>query len=94
MIQKNSFKGFTLTFTPQATKEFKKLEINIAKKIDTKLQELVKDSSNLDIKKMQGIEQTYRLRCGDYRVIFEVNKNIVTILVISIAHRKEVYRDY
>lgn len=94
MMQKSSFKGYILTFTPQAKKELKKLEIGIAKKVDEKLNALVQGAINLDIKKMKGVEETYRLRLGDYRIIFEVHNHIVTVLVIGIAHRKEVYRDY
>lgn len=94
MMQKNNFKGYFLSFAPQAKKELKKLEKNIAEKIDEKLKEMVKGAVNLDIIKMQGKEDTYRLRCGDYRIIFEVQDHIVTVLVVSIGHRKEVYRDH
>ncbi len=94
MTQKNNFKGYVITFAPQAEKEFKKLEPKIAKKVDEKLKDLIKGAPNLDIIKMKGAQETYRLRWGDYRVIFESKKHIVTILVISIAHRKEAYRDY
>ena len=94
MIQKSRLKGYTLSFTPQASKELNKLEISVAKKINKKLNELIEGASNLDITKMKGIEETYRLRCGNYRIIFEIKKYIVTVLVISIAHRKEVYRNY
>lgn len=93
-MQKNNFAGYNIDFAPQAAKALKKLEQNIAKKVDEKLEELTKGAQNLDVIRMKGVEETYRLKFGDYRVIFEVKKRIITILVIDIAHRKEVYRKY
>lgn len=95
MTQKNNFKGYKIQFTPQAQKELKKLEQKELVKIDNKLNDLISGAQNLDIKKMiTDTGSLYRLRCGDYRVIFEIKNHIVTILIIKIAHRREVYRDY
>lgn len=56
---------------------------------------MVKGALNVDIKKLEATDEpTYRLRIGDYRVVFEVKQNIITILVIGVAHRKEVHRRY
>jgi mRNA interferase RelE/StbE len=41
--------------------------------------------------KVQGYEQTYRIRVGDYRIVYEVAGDEVT--VIAVSHRKEVYRN-
>jgi mRNA interferase RelE/StbE len=94
MIEKNNFKNYILTFKTSARKELDNLDKFTAQKIDKKLQDLITGLSNVDIKKMQGYINTYRMRCGDYRIIFEANKLIITILVVKIAHRKDVYRDY
>lgn len=93
MIPRKNFEGYALVFAPSAKKQLEKLEAKIVKSIDTKLRDLIEGVSNLDIKKMSGVDDTYRLRCGDYRIVFEVKKHIVTILIIKIGHRKEVYRD-
>jgi len=42
--------------------------------------------------KLAGEEDAYRVRMGDYRIIYEVHNNILVILVLKIGHRKEVYR--
>lgn len=94
MMTRSSFEGYKLAFTSQAAKELKKLEHGVSKKINEKLQTLVKGTANLDITKMQGIAETYRLRWGDYRIVFEVHQDIITILVIGVGHRREIYRDY
>jgi mRNA interferase RelE/StbE len=41
---------------------------------------------------MVGHPNRYRIRVGDYRIIYEVNDGIITVLVLAIGHRREVYR--
>ena len=42
--------------------------------------------------KLVGEEDAYRVRAGDYRIIYEVHNNVLVVLVLKIGHRKEVYR--
>lgn len=94
MVFINSLKGYKVVLTLRAEKDLKKIEKVDAEKIGRKLEELVKGVQNLDIKKLEGKENpTYRLRSGDYRIIYTIEKHIVTVLVIEIKHRREVYRD-
>jgi len=94
-MQKNNFKGYKLDFTKKASKELQKLEIPVIQKISDKLKDLISGNPNIDFSKMETSDDaTYRLVCGNYRIICEVHNKIITILVIKVAHRKEVYRDY
>lgn len=45
-------------------------------------------------KKMKGMENTWRWRVGDYRIVAEVMHDELLIHVIRIAHRQEVYKDF
>lgn len=49
-------------------------------------------SKHLDIEKMQGRKNTYRLRTDDFRVMFEVNKDTQTIKVLKISRREAAYK--
>lgn len=94
-MQENNFKGYKIEFTSHAEKELEKLEHKESKKIDEKLKDLIAGKPNVDIKKMETrSDQTYRLRWSKYRIIFEVKRHIITILVVEVSHRKEAYRDY
>lgn len=55
------------------------------------LQTFPQFSKHLDIEKMQGRKDTYRLRTDDFRIIFEVNKNTQTINVLKISRRESAY---
>ena len=45
-----------------------------------------------NVKKLVGYEDRYRLRVGDYRVIYEVIDGQLIILVVGVGHRREIYR--
>lgn len=68
--------------------------------IPEKDRELIKDRISklaffpivrLDVKKLKGLEKTYRLRVGEYRVIFEFEKDEKVIKILKICKRSEVY---
>jgi mRNA interferase RelE/StbE len=91
MERRSNFKGYSVIFTEKAEKDLSKIDHKIAQKIYQKFNELVAGNQNLDIIKMQGNNDNYRLRCGDYRAIFKIQKEIIVILVIKVGHRREVY---
>jgi mRNA interferase RelE/StbE len=41
---------------------------------------------------MAGLEKTWRMRVGDYRVIYEIHDARLVVLVIRVGHRREIYR--
>jgi mRNA interferase RelE/StbE len=43
-------------------------------------------------KKLVGADRTYRIRVGDYRIVYEIDDDVLVVLVIRVAHRREVYR--
>jgi mRNA interferase RelE/StbE len=43
--------------------------------------------------KLVGQRNRWRVRAGDYRILYEIDDDVLTILVIRVAHRREVYRD-
>jgi len=44
------------------------------------------------VKKLAGDEALYRLRVGDYRVIYQVRDRVLVVLVVEVGHRRDVYR--
>jgi len=50
-------------------------------------------SELLRIKKLRGADALYRIRIGDYRVVYEVRRDRLVVIVIKIGHRGEVYRN-
>ncbi|MCD8026181.1 MAG: type II toxin-antitoxin system RelE/ParE family toxin [Clostridiales bacterium] len=56
------------------------------------LRAIYKLPDNGNIKAMQGYEGYFRLRVGDYRIIYTVNNNILVVRVIEIGNRGDIYK--
>ena len=75
---------------PSAKKDLKKLEKFTQLAVYKKLKSLETDSLPLGVKKLSGYKNIYRIRIGKHRIIYQLNKN--TVYIILIRHRKDVYR--
>ncbi len=42
--------------------------------------------------KLKGIRETYRIRVGDYRVLYQVQDDLPRVIIVDIGHRREIYR--
>lgn len=89
----NHLKDYKLSYSSQAQKFIKKLDKKTATHIYNKLEQLIKGDENLDVKKLNGsLDLQFRLRVGDFRIIYEVSEHEVIVYVIGIGHRKEIYK--
>lgn len=81
----------------KSVNKFLKNKCELKKKVDNAFELLSRDifqqevAKNLDIKKMTSLKNIYRLRLGDYRVLYTIKSDIITIIVMKIANRKDVY---
>ena len=85
---------YKLFFLKEAVEEFKKLDKAVQRIIKEKLEILAQNPELLknNIKPLKGkYRGLYRLRVGNYRVIYRLDKEEITILVIRIGHRKDIY---
>jgi len=85
---------YEIELTKPAKKAYLKLPEEIRKVIYNKLITLAESPSakNNNVTCLQGIKNCFRLRVGKWRVIYRLYNNSLTIEVIKIAHRREVYR--
>ena len=74
-----------------AEKELDALQESIHERIVKRLLVLEGNPRPSGIKKLQG-QESYRLRVGDYRVLYTIDDKIKKVVVLSIGHRREVYR--
>lgn len=86
---------YKLQFLKEAEKEFKSIDSIWQKRIKNKLEILRVNPQVLsaNITRLKGqYKNFYRLKVGNYRIIFTKNKNELIILIIRIAHRGSVYK--
>ncbi|MEA2047737.1 MAG: type II toxin-antitoxin system RelE/ParE family toxin [Campylobacterota bacterium] len=80
----------TVRIDDKAIKDLFKVHKAEAKKILSKIEELEKFPQVPNIKKLTNFEPPYRLRVGNYRVLFDIEDNDIT--VYRVKHRKESYK--
>ncbi len=81
---------YNIEYDPKAVKQLKKLDKHEASKILDGIEEYASNPNVTKIKKLKTpFDGAYRLRIGDYRVIFYQENHL--ILISKIAHRKQIY---
>jgi len=78
-----------IKFKKSAIKDLSKFNQKTQNKILEKIEDLIYFPNIANIKKLTNFYPPYRLRIGDYRVLFDINENIV---IFAIKHRKDVYK--
>jgi mRNA interferase RelE/StbE len=80
---------YDIQFKPKAVKDIEALPSRIQRSVLARIEE-TSDNLKGDIKRLTSLTPEYRLRVGDYRVLFEIEKE--TIIVYRVRHRREAYR--
>jgi mRNA interferase RelE/StbE len=83
--------SYEITFTDTSRRQFRKLEKDVQERM-IKALERIRIRPESYVKKLVG-DPGYRLRVGDYRVILDIQKSELIILVIKIGHRKNIYKN-
>ena len=84
---------YTITFARSARKELEKLPADIAGRILRKIEALAANPRLPGVIKLQGSKNFWRLRVGDYRVVYSTNDFSRAVDVAVVRHRRDVYRD-
>lgn len=85
--------AYTVEFRPSVWKNVKNLPKRDLVKIKSKIEEISSNLPDPATTKMSGNNDFHKIRCGNYRIIYEVHENRLVILVVKIGHRKDVYRN-
>jgi mRNA interferase RelE/StbE len=72
-------------------KELDRLPDDVAQRILTRLAGLETNPRPAGVKKLKG-RDAWRIRVGDYRVVFEIHDRVLQVIVITVGHRRKIYR--
>lgn len=84
--------AYTVLLRPAAERDSQKLPTTIRSRVFTTLFALEQDPRPQGVVKLTGSPDRRRLRVGDYRILFEIDDPAQTVLILRIAHRRDVYR--
>ena len=82
---------YEIAFASSAKREFRDLATDVIERIRPRIRELANDPRPPGCKKLHGYKDRWRIRIGDYRVVYTINDVARTVDVTRIAHRREVY---
>lgn len=84
--------GHAVEFTTAAARSVRKIEPLVRRRLLAGIAGLAADPRPPGVKKLSGVDNAWRIRIGDYRVIYEIDDRALTVLVVDVGHRREIYR--
>ena len=83
---------YRVTFARSARKELENLDRQLALRILERIEGLTTESRPPGVRKLRGAKDLWRLRVGDYRVIYTIDDDARVLDVVAVRHRSEAYR--
>jgi mRNA interferase RelE/StbE len=83
--------SYVIQIKSAARKYLLSVDSNLRRVISRKINELADTPRPAGCKKLKGWG-TYRIRVGDYRVVYEIRDDVLIVLVVRVAHRREAYK--
>ena len=76
-----------------AAKALKKIPELDRKRIGKKIDSLAEKLPSPDTTKMKGNNPFHKVRVGNYRIVYEIQDDVLLILIVKVGHRKDIYRN-
>ncbi|MHB8646936.1 MAG: type II toxin-antitoxin system RelE family toxin [Thermomicrobiales bacterium] len=83
---------YEVRFSSAAERHISKLPQAVRPLIVARAEALADGPRPHGVEKMSGEENAYRIRVGDYRIIYEIHDAVLIVVVVRVGHRREVYR--
>jgi mRNA interferase RelE/StbE len=84
--------SYQVEYAKGVEKDFKNIPAKAAKRIAVAIDKLGANPRPAGSVKLVGFDLEYRIRVGDYRVIYQIHDSVLLVLLIEIGHRKDIYR--
>ena len=83
---------YQIEWKASALRELKRLDRQVVPRIVAAVESLTTQPLPVGVSKLQGTQRTYRIRVGNYRVIYELYESRLVVEVVRVRHRKDAYR--
>jgi mRNA interferase RelE/StbE len=85
-------KTYSVLIDSRAQKEIASLDKDAQRRVVTKIESLANNPRPNGVDKMEGNDELYRVRVGDFRIIYQIRDRELIVLVMRVGHRRSVYR--
>jgi mRNA interferase RelE/StbE len=83
---------YAITFARSARRELERLDASVVRRVISKIESLAQNPRASGSRKLQGEQNLWRIRIGDYRVVYSVDDRQRIVDIVRIRHRREAYR--
>ena len=83
---------YRIEVTPAAQRDLKALPRDVLKRVDAKILALADNPRPFGSRLLRGQERLFRVRVGDYRIVYQIEDDRLVILVVRVRHRGKAYR--
>ena len=83
---------YRIEFTSAAARQIRKLDRPVRTRLLDAIESLASSPRPDGVKKLASTENAWRIRVGDYRVIYSIEDDVLVVTVVRVAHRREAYR--
>jgi len=83
---------YSVRLSAAAQRDLDRLNTTTAERVLRRIETLAADPRPHGVEKMAGSDDLYRVRAGDWRIIYQIADRVLSVLVVKIGHRREVYR--
>lgn len=83
---------YIVKLTSHAARSFRKLSRDVQARLSPSIESLKEDPRPPGSEKLKGSDNAYRIRVGDYRILYEVRDRVLIVCIIETGHRREVYK--
>ena len=83
---------YRIEVAPGAIRQLRKLEPSARRRVQAAIELLAEQPRPSGAKKLVGGDGEWRVRTGDYRVVYEVRDDVLLVLVVAIGHRRDIYQ--
>ena len=86
--------GYRITVEPAATRAMHRLAPDVRQRIANAINALANEPRPPGVRKLRAQKASrYRLRVGDYRVLYEINDRVLHVVIVKVGNRRDVYRE-
>lgn len=83
---------YRVELKPSAARALRKLDADVQRRIIARVETLAENPRPPGAERLEGMRDLYRIRAGDYRIIYQVADKVLLVLVVRVGHRRDVYR--
>lgn len=84
---------YRIEIAPNAARQLRKIDPAGQRRVQAAIELLAQHPRPSGAKKLVGGDGEWRVRTGDFRVVYEIHDGVLLVLVVAVGHRREIYRN-